>query len=122
MGILGVYAVYLLTTASAVEVPKIQASSVEPTVLIITLHNPTLKFVTGQLLSVGTEVDITPSRSGSARVLASVPQTYPFAIFPGSSTELTVAMNFRVLPGVDYDILLQIDGVGQKTATVRLPG
>ena len=115
-----VYSGYSIATPSAVQVPKVESSATDTTLLKVTLHNPTFKLVTGQLLSVETEVDI-PRQGGGSRVLGSLAQTYPFTLFPQSSTELDVAMNSRVLPEVQYDITLHIDGVGQNITTVTLP-
>lgn len=86
----------------------------------VTLHNPTLKFVTGTLYRIDTLVEI-PRGDGETTVLQSIPNEYPLTLLPQSSQDFTIPFNGRILPGVDYDFYFRIDGVGQKTITVTLP-
>ena len=112
------YAWYYVITPTALTA-KLAPSSSDQTILIVTLQNPTYKFVAGSVTRVDTGVDL--PRGNSTTVLQSIPGTYPFFLFPGLSQELNVPMNFRVLPGFDYDIYLQIDGVGQRIITLSIP-
>ncbi len=121
LAVLSVYAAYWVFTPSMIDVPHLQVSSSDPRVLIVTLHNPTFKFLGGELITIDTEQDVPNPRGGGNMTLASVPREYTFVMLPGLSQQLDIPMNSRVLPGVLYDITVNIDGVGRQTITVALP-
>lgn len=120
VAVVGAYVIYWAVTPNAVEVPKLEPSPTEVNVLGVVLRNPSYKFVTGEIIRIETEVDV-PSLGGGTTILQSIPAEYPFTLYPQGTVTVEVPMNFRVLPGVDYDIFLTFDGGGQQTVTIALP-
>ncbi len=117
---IGIYAAYSVLTPTTLEVSKLESPQPDTRVLQVTLHNPTYKLVTGNLHRVETLVDVT-SHSGGTTNLSSLGADYPFTLLPQGSAEIDVAMNSRVVPAVDYDVILNVDGAGQQTITLKLP-
>lgn len=110
------YAAYWVLTPTPLEVSSIAADPTSQTSLLVTLHNPTGKWVTGTLGRIITSLNINPN---TPQVLTSTAD-FPISIAPFAYQSFTVPMNSRVATGIDYILNLMIDGVGPQQITVTL--
>lgn len=107
------YASYYALTPTTLNVSSFSPSKTDPTLLLITLHNPTMKFVFGDLTSVQTGEPI-PNRGVGAELLASDAMDHDFFIGPDQSVTVAVPMDYIVISGVEYFINLHFDGLGNQ--------
>jgi hypothetical protein len=120
VAVIAAYSAYWVLTPTHLQVAGISTSLAQPNEVHVTLHNPTFKIVTGSISRIEALTDI-PNGRGGTTILQSVPGDYPFTILPQSSLQLTVPMNSRALPSLDYDLYLHIDWGGSNITTIKMP-
>ena len=112
IAIVALYVAYWALTPTSLTVLSFSPSQNDNTVLVLTLHNPSVKFISGELLSIETGQGV-PGPHGASELLGSIPKVYDFVVAPYQSVTLTVPMDYVMVPAY-YMINLHFDGLGSQ--------
>lgn len=122
LALIAAYVAYWIFTPTQLTVTSMAPSSTNPSILILTIRNPTFKFLNGELTTVRSDIQIpNPSDPSRPRILNSLDRIYQLSFSPLSSQTLSIPMDANLVPNHEYDIFIHLDYIGDQTIPAILP-